>query len=125
MFKFDLDTPDESSSLPKLDTKIKIQEEGALSTKTFTKTANKIITVPHQSHHTTSTKRDIVRNEFRRAVRSSTLDGRSESMEAATRKLRDNGHPQEWTNEAHQLARRKAAISHQARFSRVALLDQR
>ena len=43
--KFDLETPDESGLLPILDTKIKIQEDGTLSTKIFTKTSNKGITI--------------------------------------------------------------------------------
>ena len=95
MIKFDLETPDESGFLPILDTKVKIQEDGTLSTKIFTKTSNKGITLHHHSHHPTSIKRAIVRNEVRRAVRNSTLDGRSESVDAATKKLRDNGYPQD------------------------------
>ena len=94
--------------------RFRIEEDGTLPTKVFTKTANKGITLHHQSHHPTSTKRAIARNEFRRAVRNSTLDGRSESVEAATKKLRDNGFPQEWTSEAHQPTRGTAATSHQA-----------
>ena len=72
--KFELELPREDGYLPLLDTAIKINPDGSLSYKLYSKPASKRITLHHDSHHPGSTKKTIMRctEHFRIAVQKTT-----------------------------------------------------
>ena len=108
--KFELELPDDSGFLPILDTQIRIETDGHITHKLFTKKASKHLFLHYQSHHSTALKKSVVQNEFQRAIQCSSIAHRTEAILTTQTKLRRNGYPTSWTNpepRKQQHARRK------------------
>ena len=94
--KFELELPDNEQYLPILDVKIRITDDGSISHKLYVKSANKGITLHYDSHHPSSVKRAMVKNELQRAIACSTPEHRSDSLARTINKLQLNGYPNSW-----------------------------
>lgn len=90
--KFELELPDAEGYLPILDLKLKIQQDGTIIHKLYTKKANKGITLHADSHHPTAVKTAVIKNEYKRATENSTADLIQTSREQITNKLLSNGY---------------------------------
>ena len=93
--KFELELPSDDGYLPILDTAIKINQDGSLSYRLYTKPASKQITLHHDSHHPDSVKKAIISNEIRRAAHNSSPENSAEAMKSVISKLVNNGYPAE------------------------------
>ena len=91
--KFELELPREDGYLPLLDTAMKINPDGSLSYKLYSKPASKRITLHHDSHHPGSTKKAIIDNEMRRALQNSSAENSAAAIRETTQKLINNGYP--------------------------------
>ena len=94
--KFEMDLPNNDGYLPILDIQLKINPDGTIQYKPFTKKASKNITLHFQSHHPLSVKKAVANNELRRATRNSTTEHRTAALASATKKLTNNGYPLTW-----------------------------
>ena len=72
--RFELEFTDDEGFLLILDIKLKIKEDGTTQRKVHTKAVNKGIILHSQSHHPSSTKVAVMRNEFHRAEVNSTSE---------------------------------------------------
>ena len=91
--KFELELPLDDGHLPILDTTVKINADGSVAHRLYTKPASKRITLHYDSHHPDSIKRAIITNEIQRAIRNSSSEYRTDSIKAAINKLTNNGYP--------------------------------
>ena len=90
--KLELEFPDNEGFLPILDIKLRIEQDGTIQRKLYTKVANKGIILHSESHHSTSTKGAVIRNEFRRAKLNSTPDIQKDASTIITEKFKHNGY---------------------------------
>ena len=99
--QFELETPGEDGFLPILDIEVKIQADGSIKRKLYTKEANKGITLHFNSHHSSSVKTTTVLNdELVRAERCSTPEHREEAISSTLAKMEDNGWSCSWLSKA-------------------------
>ena len=92
--RFELEAPDAAGFLPILDVKIiKINVDGSMERKLYTKSANKGITLNYRSHHPSSTKLAVTTNEFDRTLRCSSEEHVEDAVQTTRKKLTANGYP--------------------------------
>ena len=91
--KFELELPNDDDYLPILDVQIKLDTDGNLHLRLYTKPASKQLTLHYRSHHPTATKKNLIRNELRRATLCSSTDHRHVSLTKTQNKLQRNGYP--------------------------------
>ena len=91
--RFELEAPGAAGFLPILDVKIKINVDGSMELKLYTKPANKGITLNYRSHHPSSTKLAVTTNEFDRTLRCSSKEHVEDSVQTTRKKLTANGYP--------------------------------
>ena len=103
--RFELEAPDAAGFLPILDLKIKINVDGSMERKLYTKPANKGITLNYRSHHPSSTKLAVTTNEFDRTLRCSSEEHVEDAVQTTRKKLTANGTP------AHVLDRSYARVT--------------
>ena len=78
---FEIDFPtEEKEFIPFLNSEIKIDEDGVLSTRLFRKPQKKLITLHFNSHHPMKTKINTVRNSYREALFIASSDQEEDSM---------------------------------------------
>ena len=94
--KFEMELPDEENYLPILDLKTAITPDGTIDRKLYSKPANKGITLHYESHHPSSTKNAMIRNELQRAEQCSTTANRTAAVTTTIDKLSRNGYPKKW-----------------------------
>ena len=97
--KFELELPSDDDYLPILDVQIKLVTDGNLHHRLYTKPASKQLTLHFRSHHPTATKKNLIRNELRRATLCSSTDNRHVSLTKTQNKLQRNGYPHSWIHE--------------------------
>ena len=97
--KFELELPSDDDYLPILDVQIKLDTDGNLHHRLYTKPASKQLTLHYRSHHPTATKKNLIRNELRRATLCSSTDNRHVSLTKTQNKLQRNGYPHSWIHE--------------------------
>ena len=97
--KFELELPSDDHYLPILDVQIKLDTDGNLHHRLYTKPASKQLTLHYRSHHPTATKKNLIRNELRRATLCSSTDNRHVSLTKTQNKLQRNGYPHSWIHE--------------------------
>ena len=73
--------------------------DGNLHHRLYTKPASKQLTLHYRSHHPTATKKNLIRNELRRATLCSSTDNRHVSLTKTQNKLQRNGYPHSWIHE--------------------------
>ena len=73
--------------------KIKINVDGSMERKLYTKPANKGITLNYRSHHPSSTKLAVTTNEFDRTLRCSSEEHVEDAVQTTRKKLTANGNP--------------------------------
>ena len=80
---------------------IKLDTDGNLHHRLYTKPASKQLTLHYRSHHPTATKKNLIRNELRRATLCSSTDNRHVSLTKTQNKLlvQSNGYPHSWIHE--------------------------
>ena len=105
--QFELEIPDDNKFLPILDIKIKIQQDGSIERKPFTKKANKGITLHFDSHHSSAIKRATAINEIDRATACSTPEHRATALQQTCEKLLSNGYSDSWIKTTKNLAKKK------------------
>ena len=103
--RFELEAPDAAGFLPILDVEIKINVDGSMERKLYTKPANKGITLNYRSHHPSSTKLAVTTNEFDRTLRCSSEEHVEDAVQTTRKKLTANGYP------AHVLDRSYARVT--------------
>ena len=96
---FELELPNNDDYLPILDVQIKLDTDGNLHHRLYTKPASKQLTLHYRSHHPTATKKNLIRNELRRATLCSSTDNRHVSLTKIQNKLQRNGYPHSWIHE--------------------------
>ena len=94
--QFEMEVPAENQFLPILDISVKINDDGRVEHKLYTKPASKAITLHFLSHHPQATKRAVAQNEFKRAIQCSTSEHRREALEITRAKLKKNDYPANW-----------------------------
>ncbi len=97
--KFDMELPDTNGFLPILDIKLKLNDDGTIQYKLYTKPASKGITLHFHSHHPSTVKRATVSNELRRAALCSSPEHRHDAISTTNTKLTRNGYPTDWTKQ--------------------------
>ena len=97
--KFELELPSDDDYLPILDVQRKLDTDGNLHHRIYTKPASKQLTLHYRSHHPTATKKNLIRNELRRATLCSSTDNRHVSLTKTQNKLQRNGYPHSWIHE--------------------------
>ena len=97
--KFELELPSDDDYLPILDVQIKLDTDGNLHHRLYMKPASKQLTLHYRSHHPTATKKNLIRNELRRATLCSSTDNRHVSLTKTQNKLQRNGYPHSWIHE--------------------------
>ena len=105
--KFEMELPDEENYLPILDLKIAITSDGTIDRKLYSKPANKGITLHYESHHPSSTKNAMIRNELQRAEQCSTTANRTAAVTTTIDKLSRNGYPKKWLTAKKQRRKKK------------------
>ena len=98
--KLELEFPDDEGFLPILDIKLRIEQDGTIQRKLYTKVANKGIILHSESHHPTSTKGAVMRNEFRRAKLNSTPEFQKDASMIITEKFKQNGYSKSFIRKA-------------------------
>ena len=91
--QFEMEVPDVDGFLPILDVQIRINADGRIERKLFTKKASKRIILHFESHLATSTKQAVAANELRRSLESSSHEHRKNALTQARVKLINNGYP--------------------------------
>ena len=90
---FEIDFPSEEKEyIPFLNSEIKINDDGSLSTKLFRKPQKKLITLHFRSHHPMSTKIHTVRNSYREAMLIASPDQSEASMRMVDQLYINNGY---------------------------------
>ena len=97
--KFELELPNDDGYLPIFDIQIKLDTDGNLHHRLYTKPASKQVTLHYRSHHPTATKKNLIRNELRRAKLCSSTENRHVSLTKTQNKLQRNGYPHSWIHE--------------------------
>ena len=97
--KFELELPSDDDYLPILDVQTKLDTDGNLHHRLYTKPASKQLTLHYRSHHPTATKKNLIRNEPQRATLCSSTDNRHVSLTKTQNKLQRNGYPHSWIHE--------------------------
>ena len=103
--RFELEAPYAAGFLPILDVKIKINVDGSMERKLYTKPANKGTTLNYRSHHPSSTKLAVATYEFDRTLRCSSEEHVEDAVQTTRKKLTANGYP------AHVLDRSYARVT--------------
>jgi len=92
--KFTMEDTHSSGSIPYLDTLIKLENSGAYSTELYIKPNHSGIIIHYTSSQPMSTKKAVIRGEFRRAIRlSSSQTARSNSIKKIQDMFEKNGYP--------------------------------
>ena len=94
--QFEMEVLDENQFLPILDISVKINDDGRVEHKLYTKPASKGITLHFLSYHPQATKCAVAQYEFKRAIQCSTSEHRREALETTRAKLKANGYPANW-----------------------------
>ena len=116
--RFELEAPDAAGFLPILDVKIKINVDGSMERKLYTKPANKGITLNYRSHHPSSTKLAVTTNEFDRTLRCSSEEHVEDAVQTTRKKLTANGYP------AHVLDRSYARVTKRGKEERRRMMEK-
>ena len=66
--RWEVDFPDDNQYTPFLDTEIKINSDGILSSRYYRKPRSKVITLNYHSHHQRTTKEAVAKNYYRTAT---------------------------------------------------------
>ena len=98
--KFELEFPDDEGFLPILDIKLRIEQDGTIQRKLYTKVTNKGTILHSESHHPTSTKGAVIRNEFCRAKLNSTPEFQKDASTIITEKFKQNGYSKSFIRKA-------------------------
>ena len=90
---WDVEFPDIGAYVPFLDTEVRIDDEGKVSSRYYQKPQNKGITLNAMSHHPTSTKEAVVNNYYNTATAvSSRPEEKEYSMSIVDKMLVNNGY---------------------------------
>ena len=84
-----------------------IPSDGTIDRKLYSKPANKGITLHYESHHPSSTKNAMIRNELQRAEQCSTTANRTAAVTTTIDKLSRNGYPKKWLTAKKQRRKKK------------------